>query len=295
VPDGPVLVAGATGHVGSRLVPELVRSGRSVRALSRSEQAPEEGVEPALGDVQDRASLDRALAGVTAAYYLVHGLAEAEELEDVERDGARTFAHAARDAGVERIVYLGGLAHGDDLSPHLRTRQEVGEILRTEGPPTIEFRASVVIGNGSASFELIRTLVDSSPALVLPDWADTRCQPIALADVVAYLVAALELDPPEPAVFEIGGADRITYADLIGVYGDVAGAARPTLSVPVPALPLPSLLARLAPERARVWLKLAEGLRFDSTVRDHSAARFDVRPRGVRAAVEEAVAELPAA
>lgn len=289
--DDLVLVAGASGHVGSRLVSELVRAGRSVRALSRQERDGATGVETAVGDVLDRASLDAAFVGVTAAYYLVHGLADTADLEEVELEGARTFAASARDAGAERIVYLGGLAHGDDLSDHLRTRHEVGEVLRSEGPLTVELRASVVIGDGSASFELVRSLVDNLPALVLPDWVETMCQPIALDDVVAYLVEALDVGLDGPAVFEVGGADRITYRELLDLYGEVTGSARPTLTLPALPLPLPSLLTSLAPEQARVWLKLAEGLRFDSTVLDERAAQtFGVKPRGAREAVEAAVA-----
>lgn len=288
----PVLVAGATGHVGSRLVPELVARGYRVRALSRSELEPGSGVEPVLGDVLDRASLDDALRGARAAYFLVHGLADSSDLEQGELEGARNFAEAAREAGVRRVVYLGGLAHGEELSPHLRTRHEVGEILRREGPQTIEFRASVVIGRGSASFELVRALVDNAPALVLPDWIETPCQPIAVDDVVAYLLAALEAPVAGSQVFEIGGADRITYAELLELYGDAVGKARPLLELPAVPVPLPSLLARIAPERARVWLRLVEGMRHDSSVRDHSvAAAFDVAPRGVREAIEAALRE----
>lgn len=289
--NATVLVTGATGHIGSRLLPELVATGRTVRALSRQERESGPGVETAVGDVQDRKSLDAALAGIEVAYYLVHGLADTDDLEEVELESARTFAAAARAAALERVVYLGGLAHGDDLSDHLRTRHDVGEILRAEGPPTVEFRASVVIGDGSASFELVRTLVDYLPALVLPDWVDTPCQPIAVDDVVAYLVAALDVELDGPAVYELGGADRITYRELIELYGAVAGSERPLLTLPALPLPLPSLLTRFAPEQARVWLKLAEGLRFDSDVRDQAALEtFSIRPRGARKAVEDAVA-----
>jgi uncharacterized protein YbjT (DUF2867 family) len=247
-------------------------------------------VEWVVGDVTDGRSLDLALTGVDAAYYLVHGLADSDDLEDVERAGAHAFAAAAKAAGVGRIVYLGGLAHGDDLSPHLRTRHEVGEILRAEGPLTVELRASMVIGDGSASFELVRTLVDSLPALVLPDWVDTQAQPIAVDDVVAYLVEALDVELDGPAVFEIGGADSVTYGDVIAGYGDMVGRARPMLTLPALPLPLPDLLARVAPERARVWLKLVEGLGYDSTVRDPAARHtFSVVPRGLREALGGAV------
>lgn len=292
MPESTVLVAGASGHIGSRLVPELVRSGRSVRALSRSEHDSDDGVDWVVGDVAERESLDAALAGVDAAYYLVHGLADTDDLEDVEREGAQTFAAAARAAAVGRVVYLGGLAHGEDLSPHLHTRREVGEILRAEGPPTVELRASIVVGNGSASFELVRTLVDSLPALVLPDWVETPCQPIAVDDVVSYLVEALEVELDGSAVYEIGGADRVTYGELIEAYGDAVGTSRPTLTLPALPLPMPDLLSRVAPEQARVWLKLVEGLHFDSTVRDPAAQSvFTVAPRGVREAIADALAE----
>lgn len=295
MPESTVLVAGASGHVGSRLVSELVRRGYRVRALSRQQRDSEGGVEAMQGDVLDRASLDAAFEGVDKAYYLVHGLADTADLEDVELEGARTYAAAAKEAGVERLVYLGGLAHGDDLSPHLRTRHEVGEVLRREGPPTVEFQASVVIGNGSASFELVRTLVDNAPALVLPDWIETACQPIAVDDVVAYLADALELELSESRIFEIGGADKITYAELLELYGDAVGTSRPTLTLPTLPLPfpfpaLPELLSQLAPEQSRVWLRLVEGMQFESTVRDHSAAgSFDIAPRGVREAIEAAL------
>lgn len=296
MPEAAVLVAGASGHVGARLVPELVRRGRAVRALSRSERDSTAAVDWVRGDVVDRPSLDAAFDGVARAVYLVHGLADSADLEEVELEGARTFAAAAVEAGLERIVYLGGLAHGKDLSPHLRTRHAVGETLRREGPPTVELRASVVIGAGSASFELVRMLVDNAPALVLPDWIETPCQPIAVDDVVSYLAAALEIELTESRSFEVGGADRITYAELLELYGDAVGKARPTLKLPALPVPLPALIAQVAPERARVWLRLVEGMQFDSTVRDHSgAAWFDIQPRGVREAIRDALAEAKAA
>ena len=282
-----ILVTGATGHVGSRLVGELLARGRGVRALTRgdSERA---GVETVQGDVLEPDTLRAALDGVRAAYYLVHALASTGGLAEEEHEGARNFAVAARKAGVERIVYLGGLAHGDDLSDHLRTRHEVGEILRGSGVLTVELRSSIVIGEGSASFELVRGLVDYLPVLVLPDWIDTHCQPIALDDVVSYLVEALDVDVPASAVFEIGGADRITYRRLLEEYGKAVGSRRPTLVLPVPAVPIPlaGLLSGLVPEQARVWGKLVEGLRFDSSIRDEAAlAAFETRPRGVREAI----------
>jgi uncharacterized protein YbjT (DUF2867 family) len=290
VTERPTLVTGATGHVGARLVDELLREGRRVRAMSRGDLA-RQGVEAVRADVLDADSLPAALEGVGVAYYLVHALASGGGFAGEEQDGALNFAAAAAEAGVERIVYLGGLAHGDDLSEHLRTRQEVGEILRASDTLTIEFRASVVIGEGSASFELVRGLVDYLPVLVLPDWIDTACQPIAIDDVVAYLVAGATVDVPGSAVFEIGGADRITYRRLLDEYGDAVGSRRPTLGLPALPIPFTGWLTGLAPEQARVWGKLVESLRFDSTVQDEAALHaFDVRPRGVREAIDAAVA-----
>jgi uncharacterized protein YbjT (DUF2867 family) len=275
-------------------VDELLRRGRPVRAMSRgSFERP--GADAVQADVLEPDSLGRALDGVGVAYYLVHALASGGGFAGEEHEGARNFASAATEAGVDRIVYLGGLAHGDDLSEHLRTRHEVGEILRASGVLTIELRASVVIGEGSASFELVRALVDYLPALVLPDWIDTECQPIAVDDVVAYLAAAADVDVPGSAVFELGGADRITYRKLLEEYGKAVGSRPPILALPAVPVPLTGWLTSLAPEQARVWGKLVDSLRFDSTVRDEAALQaFDVRPRGVRDAIAAAVAPAAA-
>lgn len=287
--ERPVLVTGATGHVGSELVDELLRRGKRVRAMSRS-PLDRDGVETVEADVTDRESLDAALAGVGAAYYLVHALASDGGFGEEERTGAQNFVDAAEAAGVERIVYLGGIAHDDDLSEHLETRQEVGEILRSSGVLAIELQASVVIGEGSASFELVRTLVDYLPVLVLPDWIDNHCQPIALDDVVAYLVEALDVDVLGSAVFEVGGADRITYRELLELYGKAVGSKRPTMALPAVPLPFLGWLTSLAPEQARVSAKLVDSLRFDSSVQDEAALQaFSVQPVGVREAIERVV------
>lgn len=285
------LVAGATGHVGRRLVRALAKRGVDVRAVSRS------GAEGAIaGDVADRDSMLELLSGVDAAYYLVHSLGMAGEFGEEEGGAARTFATAARDRGVGRIVYLGGIVHDDDLSPHLASGREVGEILRQSGVPTIEFRASIVVGAGSASFELVRDLVDALPGLVGPDWLDNPAQPIGVEDVVAYLVAALDASLAGSLVYEIGGADRGTYRDLVDEIARGRGRSGVLASLPVPPLPLPASalperLAELVPERARVAAKLLESLRHGTAVEDDSALRdFDVRPVGLREAVAEALA-----
>jgi uncharacterized protein YbjT (DUF2867 family) len=290
VAEQPVVVTGATGHVGSRLVGALLADGRRVRAISR-EPFARSGVDTVRADVLDRDSLTAALADARAAYYLVHALASDGGFGEEERLGARNFAAAAEEAGIERIVYLGGIARGEGLSEHLRTRQEVGEILRASDVLTVELQTSVVIGDGSASFELVRALVDYLPVLVLPDWIDSYSQPIALADVVEYLVAALDVEVPASAVFEIGGADRITYRQLLDEYGRAAGSKRPTVALPALPIPFAGWLTSFAPERVRVSAKLVDSLRFDSSVQDEAALHaFDLRPRGVREAIAEVLA-----
>jgi uncharacterized protein YbjT (DUF2867 family) len=162
------------------------------------------------GDVHEPASLGPALRGVDTAYYLIHSMANAGDYAARDREGAEAFAAAARDAGMRRIVYLGGLGRGDRLSPHLASRQEVGRILRESGVSTIEFRASIVIGSGSLSFELVRALVEKLPVMVTPRWVATPTQPIGIEDLIAYLVAALDLETDDSVVYEIGGPDRVS-------------------------------------------------------------------------------------
>ncbi|HET8528854.1 MAG TPA: NAD-dependent epimerase/dehydratase family protein [Gaiellaceae bacterium] len=276
-----VAVTGARGHVGGRLADELERRGEDVRRLTRED-----------GDVADRAAMLAALDGVDAAYYLVHSLASAGEFAEEERGGAREFAAAARERGVGRLVYLGGIVHDEALSPHLQSRREVGEILRSSGVPTIELRASIVVGAGSASFELVKTIVTWLPSPVAPDWLDHLAQPIAVDDVVAYLVAALAVPLEGEAVYEIGGAETVRYRDLVNEVAEQLGRSTREVTVPVPDMPaLPTALASLLPERLRLPLHLLESLQYDTDVRDRSAERdFDVRPRGLREAVTAALA-----
>jgi uncharacterized protein YbjT (DUF2867 family) len=236
------------------------------------------------------------LSGVDTAYYLVHSLGLACEFGEEERRAARTFAEAARDSGVTRLVYLGGIVHEAEPSPHLAARREVGVILRGSGVATVEFRTSIVVGAGSASFELVRDLVNALPVLVAPDWLDNPAQPIGIDDVVAYLVAALDKPLDGEPVYEIGGADRVTYRDLVDEVARQRGRSGVLASVPVPAPPLPASalpkrLAELVPERARLAANLLESLRHGTAVEDDSALRdFDVRPMGLRQAVAEALA-----
>jgi len=192
-----ILIAGATGYVGGELLKSLLAAGYAVRCLARRPRAITDlgysGLEVVAADVLDAASVHAAMDGVETAYYLVHSMGSTASFEQQDRIGAQNFADAARDAGVQRIVYLGGLGHSSDqLSAHLRSRQEVGEILKSTGVPVIEFRASVVIGSGSLSFEMIRALVERLPIMIAPRWVSVAAQPIAIADLLSYLVAVLQ-------------------------------------------------------------------------------------------------------
>lgn len=294
--QGLILLTGATGYVGGRLLPRLVAEGRRVRCLARrpaelSASVPP-GVEVAEGDLLLPGSLDAALAGVDSAFYLVHSMGLAKGFEESDRRAALAFAEAARRAGVRRIVYLGGLARDDEsLSPHLRSRHEVGRILRESGVPVAELRASIVIGPGSLSYELVRALVEKLPVLVAPKWVRMKAQPIAIDDLLDCLVAALDMELRESEVLEIGGADVVSYGDLMMEHARQRGLRR--LMVPVPLL-TPTLssywLGLVTPVYARVGRKLIDSVRHESIVRRPGAMeRLGVRPMGVAEAMSRAL------
>lgn len=295
---GPlVLLTGATGYVGSRLVPLLEQRKVALRCLARSPDKLRPNVsastEVVQGDVLDKTSLDAALVGVETAYYLVHLMASSSDFEENDREAAENFGAAAKQAGVKRIVYLGGLGDDTDpkLSPHLRSRHEVGEILRISGVETIEFRASVVVGAGSLSFDMIRSLTDRLPVMLCPRWLATPTQPIAVDDVLAYLLAALDLSPGESRNFEIGGTDIVTYGDLIREYVRQRGLRRMLISVPLLSPYLSSLwLGLVTPATAEVGRHLIEGLKNPTIVRDKTALDvIDVRPVGTGEAIRRAL------
>jgi tryptophan-rich sensory protein/uncharacterized protein YbjT (DUF2867 family) len=267
----------------------------SIRCLARRPEfldVPRDRVEVVGGDVLDLESLRVALAGIDVAYYLVHSMGSAGDFESEDRLGAGNFAAAAAAAGVGRIVYLGGLSQETDrLSPHLRSRQEVGRILHSTGVPVVELRASIVLGSGSVSFEMIRALVEKLPVMITPRWLDVPAQPIAIDDLLGYLVAALDLPAAESRVYEIGGADRVSYGDLIREYARQRGLRRLLIPVPVLTPRLSSLwLGLVTPVYARIGRKLIDSMRHSTVVRDNSAlADFDIRPMGYRASIAAAL------
>ncbi len=292
-----ILLTGASGYVGGRLLRALEQSGYAVRCLARRPEFLRSHIASATevvpGDVLDRPSLDRALVGIETAYYLVHSMGSRGSFETNDRRAAENFAEAATAAGVRRIIYLGGL--GDDsqsLSPHLRSRQEVGRILRASGIPVLEFRASIVIGSGSLSFELIRSLVERLPVMTTPRWVSMPAQPIAIDDLIAYLIAASDLPITEYRIYEIGGADQVSYADIMKAYARHRGIRIRMIPVPVLTPFISSLwLGLITPLYARIGRKLIESIVHSTVVRDDSALRmFPIRPMGIDAALQKALA-----
>ncbi len=277
-----VAVTGVTGYVGGRLVPELLAAGHRVRAIARNPARLRgrpwyDAVEAVEGDASDLGQIRDALAGADVAYYLIHSLGTGHRFEATDRAAALTFARAAREAGVQRIVYLGGLhPEGEDLSPHMASRKEVGEILLASGVPTTVLQAAVILGSGSASFEMMRYLTERLPAMTTPRWVANRIQPIAIRDVLRYLVGSATMPADVNRAFDIGGPDVLTYREMMQRYAAVAG-LRPRVIVPVGVLTprLSSLWVSLVtPVPAGIARPLVESLIHEVVCREHDIARW---------------------
>jgi len=291
-----ILLTGATGYVGGRLLPLLEAHGYRVRCMTRRPEALEgslaETSQAVKGDVLDAESLDGALEGVDTAFYFVHSMGSTSDFESQDRHAAQNFTAAAKRAGVRRIIYLGGLGNRDNnLSKHLRSRQETGDVLRSSGVQVIELRASIVIGSGSLSFEMIRALVERLPVMICPKWVRVLAQPIAIEDVLNYLLEAIELPERDSKIYEIGGPDQVSYGQIMQEYARQRGLHR--LMIPVPLLTpyLSSLwLGLVTPLYARVGRKLVESLKNPTLVsNDLASTAFAVRPKSLSEAIARAL------
>ena len=305
--DAPLaLVTGVTGYIGGRLVPELLAAGFRVRAMARRPQRLRDRpwyhqVEVVEADAGDRDAVASALDGVSVAYYLIHSLGSGRRFESRDRHTARTFASAARTAGVDRIVYLGGLSPDDEeLSPHLGSRKEVGEILLASGVPTTVLQAAVIIGSGSVSFEMLRHLTERLPVMVTPRWVGVRIQPIAVRDVLSYLVGSARMPAEVSRGFDIGGPDVVTYRQMMQRYAAVAELPRRRI-LPVPVL-TPSLSSHwvgiVTPVPTGVARPLVDSLVHEVVCSEHDIAAYVPDPDGgltpFDRAVELALAKIQA-
>jgi len=296
-PSLRVLVTGATGYIGGRLVPRVIEAGHRVRVLARNPDKISDvpwaaDVEVVRGDLTDAATLGEACRDIDVVYYLVHSMGNPGEFTEAERTSAENLAAAARTAHVKRIVYLGGLhTESDRLSSHLRSRSQVGEILIDSGVPTVVLQAGVVIGSGSASFEMIRHLTNRLPVMTTPRWVNNRIQPIAIRDVLYYLLAAATADLPRSRTYDIGGPDVLRYGEMMQIYAEVAGLARRRIVV------LPVLTPKLAglwiglvtPVPPRIGRALIESLSTDSVVTEHDIDEVIPPPPGGTTGYRDAV------
>jgi uncharacterized protein YbjT (DUF2867 family) len=292
-----ILLTGATGYVGGRLLTRLEEAGHRVRCLTRRPAELQLRIGPntaaVAADMLHPDGLVEAMQGGEIAYYLVHSMGMASGFEESDRDAARNFGTAAWEAGVHRIVYLGGLGRDHELtSPHLRSRREVGDCLRESGVEVVEFRASVVLGSGSLSFEMLRALVERLPVMIAPRWVSVKTQPVGIGDLLDYLVAAIDLPANGDRTFEIGSADVVSFGDLMKTYARQRHLRRLIIPVPVLSPRLSSLwLALVTPLYARVGRKLIDSMTVPTIVTTTDAYdTFAIRPKPVSVAIAQAIA-----
>ena len=300
----PILVTGASGYIGGHLISLLLARGQRVRCLARNPERLRSRawffqVEIINADVLIRENLDRALQGISTAYYMIHSMASGMRYYERDISAAHNFAAAASASGVEHIIYLGGLADPvADIGRHLRSRLQTGDALRQGIVPVTEFRASPIIGPGSTAFEMIRYLTERLPILVGPRWLYNRVQPVAIQNVLEYLLAAMERPTCRGQIYEIGGQDVISYAEMILTYARLRSLERRLLVLPgLPIWLMAFLVDKLTPIPAIIARPLIEGLRGDSVVRDRAARRVfpDIQPIGYPLAISTALKESPSA
>lgn len=290
-----VLLTGASGYVGGRLLPILVARGYKVRCMTRRLDAkhdPQTGVEYVQADAFDQTALAEALKGVDTAYYLIHSMGSRNDFEELDRQAAENFAQACTQQGVKRIIYLGGLGNPDHkLSKHLRSRQEIGNVLRSSNATVIEFRASIIIGSGSLSFEMIRALVERLPIMICPKWVRVRAQPISIEDVLSYLAEAMDLPASDSIIFEIGGPDQLSYGEIMKRYAKQRGLRRWMIPIPLLTPYLSSLwLGFVTPLYSRVGRKLVDSLRNPTLVSNNVADKhFKIRPKSTDESIARAL------
>jgi uncharacterized protein YbjT (DUF2867 family) len=296
-----ILVTGPTGYIGGRLIPRLLQDGYRVRVLTRDRRRLQgriwlETVEVAEGDAFDLQSLQKAMQDIDVAYYFIHSLYSGSDFHQLDLTAARNFGYAAKTCKVQRIIYLGGLGDPEsNLSQHLRSRQLTGDALREAGVPVTEFRAAVIVGSGSASFEMIRYLTERIPLMICPKWVFSKIQPIAIQNVLDYLVAALSTPESSDRIIEIGGANVLTYGDTMLQYAEIRGLRRVMIRVPVLSPGLSSHWVHwVTPVSAKIARPLIEGVRNQVIVRNDLAYRLfpKICPMSYEAAVKLALSDL---
>jgi len=293
-----ILVTGATGYLGPRIIDALAAGGHEVRAMvrdaSRFDAAVHGDIPVVQADPLQPETLPEALSGVDVAYYLIHSMAAGDDFHEIDRRAAQAFGAAAAAAGLQRIVYLGGLGDGD-LSPHLHSRQETGRLLGAAGVPVTEFRAGMIVGTGSMSFEMVRTLVEHLPVMVTPRWVQMPTQPIGIVDTVRYMTECLDVPASVGQVIEIGGADVVTYEEMMLVYARLRGLPRHIIRVPVITPRLSSYWINLVtPVPASVSRALVESLKTPTVVRDGRAREWfpDIDPLPYEEAIRRTMVRM---
>lgn len=291
-----IALTGASGYVGSRVLTALQDSGYRIRCLSRHPEYLQHRLnqytEAVKGDAQDLEQLTKGLQDIHTAFYFIHSMSSEGDFADIDRRAAQHFADAAKQNGIKRIIYLGGLGEEQqNLSPHLKSRHEVGEILRSSGVQVIELRASIVIGSGSTSYEMVRALVERLPVMITPKWVSVNAQPIAIHDLVNYLLASIELEIPEHQTIEIGGKDITSYEGIMKEYARQRGLTRYMIKVPVLTPYLSSLwLGLVTPLYARIGKHLIGSIKNPTVVTSNKAnIIFSIQPVGIQEAIESAI------